>query len=137
MSENELATKKDFNDQKEELLQRLVNKDEFDQRIATLATKEELDQEIATLSTKDALEVVANEVARNTVAIIELTREVRYGFQNLRQEISNKFETVMKALNGIAKELADMRAERLSKGMLVDIMKKRLKTMTNESGSLN
>ncbi len=127
MSENELATKKDLTDLKEELLERMQ----------LLATKEELDQKIATLSANEALEVVANQVARNTVAIIELTREVRNGFQDLRQEISNKFETVMKALNGIAKELADMRAERLSKLMFGDIIKKRLKTMTNESGSLN
>jgi len=153
MSENELATKKDLTDLKEELLGRmqllatkeeldqkiatlvtkeefdqkiatLATKEELDQKIATLATKEELDQKIATLATKEALEVVARQGAINTRDISEMKGDIKvlkWEMGQMREEIKSletkfdkKFDVLITAVDGIAKELMDMRTEKVA-----------------------
>ena len=189
MPENELATKKDLNDVKQELLHRLVSKEEFDQKISTLATKEELDQKISTLATKEeldqkistlatkdeldqkistlatkdeldqkistlatkeeldqkistlatkeeldqkiaplatrkALEVVANQVATNTQDISEMKGDMkvlkwemgqmREDIKSLETKFDRKFDILITAVDGIAKELSDMRTEKVA-----------------------
>ncbi|MCU0643957.1 MAG: hypothetical protein MUC94_06815 [bacterium] len=166
MSENELATKKNLTDLKEELLGRmqrlatkedldqkiatlatkeeldnkvatlvtkkefdqkvatLVAKKEFDQKIATLVTKEEFDQKIATLATKEALEVVANQGAINTRDISEMKGDIkvlkwemgqmREDIKSLETKFDKKFDVLITAVDGIAKELMDMRTEKVA-----------------------
>jgi hypothetical protein len=98
---NNFATKKDLSDLKDELLQRLVSKDEFDQKIATLATRK-------------ALEVVANQVAKNTDDIVVLKndiKELKWEMSQMREEMNNKFDMVMNAFDKIMKGFDDQRAE--------------------------
>ncbi len=111
---NNAATKKDLSDLKEELLQRLVSKDEFDQKTSTLATKEELDQKIAKLATRKALEVVANQVAKNTDDIVVMKndiKELKWDMGQMREEMNSKFDMVMNAFDKIMKGLDAQRAE--------------------------
>jgi len=124
---NNFATKKDLSDLKDELLQRLVSKDEFDQKIATLATKQELKQEVAKLATKEdlkqefaklatreALEAVANQVAKNTDDIVVIKYDIKgmkWDMGQMREEMNDKFNMVMNAFDKIMKGFDDQRAE--------------------------
>jgi Fe-S cluster assembly scaffold protein SufB len=126
-SSNNAATKKDLSDLKEDLLQRLVSKEEFDQKITTLATKEELKQEVAKLATKEelkqevaklatrkALEVVANQVAKNTDDIVVIKydiKELKLEMGQMREEMNEKFNMMMNAFDKIMKGLDAQRAE--------------------------
>lgn len=87
---DEKVTRKDLLDLEQRLIGKLSSKEELDQKIATLATKVELDQKIATLATKEelkqevaklatreALEVVANQVMKNTNDIENIKTELQ------------------------------------------------------------
>ena len=83
------------------MLQRLVSKDEFDQKIAPLATRA-------------SLEVVANQVAKNTDDIVVIKydiKEMKLEMGQMREEMNNKFNMVMNAFDKIMKGFDDQRAE--------------------------
>lgn len=79
-----------------------------------VATKEDLKQEFAKLATREALEVVANQVAKNTDDIVVLKndiKELKWEMSQMREEMNNKFDMVMNAFDKIMKGFDDQRAE--------------------------
>jgi len=125
-SKNQYATKKDLESTrhevldkieatKQELINKLVSKEELKEIVATLATKEELRREVAKLATKEELEkvkqnleIVANQVAINTLDI----KEIKVELVHLKGDMGAKFEMVLEAIDGVMAELKDQKVER-------------------------
>ncbi|MFZ5517468.1 MAG: hypothetical protein ACOY90_12555 [Candidatus Zhuqueibacterota bacterium] len=102
-SENDVATKKDLENLKQEL-------------------KQDFRNELSKYATKEALEVVARQVLKNSNDIAELKVEMKNGFQRVDQRLDNveirldsldnKFDIMMTAIDGIAKGLQNGKTEK-------------------------
>jgi len=131
---DESATKKELEQVKDELLAKLVSKDEFNQTVAKLATKEELKQEVAKLATKEELKREVAKLAtkkdlkklqktvdQHSVDIAELKTDmkvVKWELSELRDEVrvnkkehDQRFDRVMQSLDGISGQLIDIKTE--------------------------
>ncbi len=115
VNKDDMVNKKDLEAAKKELLDKLTSKNEFQQEVAKLATKEELKQEVAKLSTRESLEIVATEVVKHSAEIAEIKIELKHinlRIEQMRGHFDNKFDIVLNAIDGVAKELSDMRTEK-------------------------
>ncbi len=116
-SENDVATKKDLENLKQEL-------------------KQDFRNELSKYATKEALDVVARQVLKNSHDIAELKVEMKNGFQrvderldkvdyrlgnmdnrldnvdNRLDSLDNKFDVMMTAIDGIAKGLQNGKTEK-------------------------
>ncbi|MFZ5517467.1 MAG: hypothetical protein ACOY90_12550 [Candidatus Zhuqueibacterota bacterium] len=95
-SENDVATKKDLENLKQEL-------------------KQDFRNELSKYATKEALEVVARQVLKNSNDIAELKVEMNNGFQRVDDRLDsldNKFDIMMTAIDGIAKGLQNGKTEK-------------------------
>ena len=120
------VTKHDLESTKNELLDRLISKKEFRSEIDKLVTKEEFRSEIDKLATKKELqseitrldgsiEILANQVAKNTDGIKDLHVELaglRREMNDRFSDMGNKFDIVLTAIDGLASQIRDMRAEK-------------------------
>lgn len=127
-SKNDVATKNDLANLKNELLEILVSKqdykeqsallvtkEEFRQEVAKLVTKGEFRQELAKVSTKESVEVVARQVLKNTNDIASLKTEMRMGFNRVDDRLDSlesKFDIMMSAIDGIAKQFQNGQTEK-------------------------
>jgi len=114
LSREDLATKKDLEDLKKELLDNLASKKELKQELSQYITKEEFARELAKLATKENVEVVARQVLKNTNDIAALKTEMRMGFNRVDDRLDSletKFDIMMSAIDGIAKEFQNGRTE--------------------------
>ena len=109
LSREDLATKKDLEDLKKDLKQELTQ----------YVTKEEFRREIAKLATKESVEIVARQVLKNTNNIAALKNEMRMGFKRvderldfLESKFDMKFDIMISAIDGIAKEFQNGRTEK-------------------------
>lgn len=129
MSTNEKVTRKDLFELEERLTKKLVSKEEFEQKTAEIATKEELRQEGAKLATREAVDVLANQVAKNTIDITGIRSDVKKinrrldGMQNhiekmdhkingLDKKLDDKFNTVLDAVDTVLREVTNNRTEK-------------------------
>ncbi len=120
---NDQVNKKDLGELEQKLLEQLVNKEEFQQavtkeefqrEVSKFATKEELiqvrEELLERLAAKAGLEVVANQVARNTLDIIDMKKNIKGIKREMGQmredigSINSKFDILITAVDGIGKE---------------------------------
>ncbi|MCU0642971.1 MAG: DUF1664 domain-containing protein [bacterium] len=116
---DEKVTRKDLLDLEERLIGKLSSKEELDQKIAKLATKEELKQEVAKLATREALEVVANQVMKNTNDIENIKTElqaINHKIDRLEEKFDYKFNMVLDAVDNVLKEVTNNRTEKVGYG---------------------
>jgi len=95
-SENDVATKKDLENLKQEL-------------------KQDFRKELSKYATKEALDVVARQVLNNSNDIAELKVEMKNGFQRVDKRLDSldtKFDVMMTAIDGIAKGLQNGKTEK-------------------------
>ncbi|MCI0496052.1 DUF1664 domain-containing protein, partial [candidate division KSB1 bacterium] len=130
-----LATKEELKQEtaklatKEELKQeiaKLATKEELKQEVAKLATKEELRQATSKLATREAVEVLANQVLKNTIDIDEIKTELKsinhkvYLMQDkidrLDEKLDYKFNMVLNAVDNVLKEITNNRTEKAAYG---------------------
>ncbi len=107
------VTKQELESTKNELLDKLVSKKDFQSNVDKLVTKEEFRSEIKRLD--GSIEILANQVARNTdgikylrTEVAELRSEMNGRFSNM----DNKFDIVLTAIDGLASQIRDMRTEK-------------------------
>jgi len=108
-------TKEEF---KQELAQ-YITKEEFRQEFAKVATKEEVNtlrtELLNKLATRESVEVVARQVLKNTNEITVLRKEMRMGFNRVDDRLDSletKFDIMMSAIDGIAREFQNGRTEK-------------------------
>jgi len=116
-----LATKKELEAVKDELLAKLATKEELKQEVARLATKEELKREVAKLASKKDLQKLKKTVDQHTVDIAELKTDMkivkwdlsqfRAEMKTFQQQTEGKFDRVFQAFDGISGQLLDIKAE--------------------------
>jgi len=121
-----LATKEELRQEvaklatKEELRQevaKLATKEELRQEVAKLATKEELRQEVAKLSTKESVEILANQVMRNTNDIADIKIEligIRSEISEFRNDVNIKFDRIMTVVDHINQQFERSNIEKLA-----------------------
>ncbi len=115
LSKNDVATKNDLANLKNELVEILVSKQDYKEQLALLVTKEEFRQEFAKVSTKESVEVVARQVLKNTNDIASLKTEMRMGFNRVDDRLDSlesKFDIMMSAIDGIAKQFQNGQTEK-------------------------
>jgi len=133
--DNEKVTRKDLFDLEERLTKKLVSKEEFEQKTAELATKEELKQAVAKLATKEelkqetsklatreAVDVLANQVAKNTLDIEGIKNQLKNinhrivliedKIDRVDEKLDNKFNTVLNAVDTVLREITNNRTEK-------------------------
>jgi hypothetical protein len=108
---NEVATKTDLEILKNELLDKLVDKEQHQKDMATLATKEELNQAVAKLATKEEL--------NQAVAKLATKDELKWEINELRREIkqiderhNQRYDKILVTLDGIAGLIQNGRVEK-------------------------
>jgi len=115
LSKNDVATKNDLANLKNELVEILVSKQDYKEQSALLVTKEEFRQEFAKVSTKESVEVVARQVLKNTNDIASLRTEMRMGFNRVDDRLDSlesKFDIMMSAIDGIARQFQNGQTEK-------------------------
>lgn len=108
-------TRKDLLDLEDRLTKKLATKEELKQEVAKLATKEELNQATAKLATREAVDVLANQVLKNTNDIDEIKKEIKainYKIDRLDEKFDSKFNLVLNAVDNVLKEITNNRTER-------------------------
>jgi len=109
------VTKKDLLDLEERLIKKLVSKEEFDRKVAELATKEELSnvrtelfEKMEKLATREAVDVLANQVLKNTNDIVIIKSDIKgikKEVSQLREDMNDKFDTVLNAVDKVSRQL--------------------------------
>jgi len=124
-----LASKKELEAVKDELLAKMATKDELqavkDELLARMATKDELqavkDELLAKMATKKDLQKLKKTVDQHTVDIAELKTdmkivkwdlsEFRAEMKTFQQQTEGKFDRVFQVLDGISGQLIDIKTE--------------------------
>jgi len=106
-----LVTKEEFREE----LAKLVTKEEFRQELAKLVTKEEFREELAKVATRKSVEVLANQVLKNTNDITEIKvrlNDIDWKIGDLREEIKMKFDAILNAVDNLSRKYDDDRTEK-------------------------
>ena len=121
---NEAATKTDLDALKNELLNKLVDKNQYQKDMATLATKKELNQAVAKLATKEELsqavaKLATKEELSQAVAKLATKEELKWEINELRREIkeiderhNQRYDKILVTLDGIVGLIQNGRAEK-------------------------
>ncbi len=96
--------KKDLDALKNELLAKLVTKEEYQKGIANLVTKEEHKKDIDTVNKK--LDNLTNKVAQNSADIIELKQQMA--------GVPEKINQILKIVDGLMKFITDGQVEKVA-----------------------
>jgi len=115
LSKDDAVAKKDLDNLKKELLEILVSKEDFKEQSDRLVTKEEFRQELAKLATRKSVEILANQLLKNTndISVIKTRlNDIDWKIDDMREEIKLKFDAILNAVDNLSRKYDDDRTEK-------------------------